>query len=132
MPHITIEYSANLEADVAPAALVGALHKAALATGVFPLGGLRTRAARREVYCVADGDPENAFVAIVARIGAGRDAPTRLRVAQALMQALETATAQAFARRGLCLTVDVEEIDASASLKVNNLHERMKAKGRTV
>ena len=131
MPHIIIEYSANLEADVAPQALVDALHKAALATGVFPLGGLRTRAARRDVYRIADGDPDNAFVAVSARIGAGRDAPTRLRVAQALMGALEEAVRGPFARRGLGLTVDVEEIDPAASLKTNNLHARMKAKGLT-
>ena len=130
MPHITIEYSANLETDVAPAVLVDALHAAALATGVFPLGGLRTRAERRDVYRIADGDAGNAFVAVVARIGAGRDAATRLRVAEALMRVLEDVTAQAFARRGLAMTVDVEEIDAGASLKTNNLHERMKAKGK--
>ena len=131
MPHIIVEYSANLEADVAPQALVDALHHAALATGVFPLGGLRTRAERRDVYRIADGDPDNAFVAVTARIGAGRDAPTRLRVAQALMSALEEALRGPFARRGLGLTVDVEEIDPAASLKTNNLHARMKAKGLT-
>lgn len=71
MPHIVIEYSANLEDEVRPMRLVEALHAAALETGVFPLAGLRTRAARREHYLVADGDPENAFVAVSVRIGEG-------------------------------------------------------------
>ena len=126
MPHIIVEYSDNLEAQVPPRRLVNSLHQAALATGVFPLGGLRTRAERREIYAVADGDPENAFVAVVARIGAGRDAETCKRVAAALMAALETETAEAFRTRGLGLTVEVQEIDGSASLKTNNLHERLK------
>lgn len=125
MPHIIVEYSANLEADVSPRALVDAIHKSALETGVFPLGGLRTRAERRDVYSVADGDTDNAFVAIVARIGQGRDAETRRNVAQALMTTLEAETKDAFARRGLGLTVEVQEIDGVASLKTNNLHERM-------
>lgn len=130
MPHITVEYSANLEADLDPAALVAALHAAALATGVFPIGGLRTRAARREIFLVADGDPDNAFVAVTARIGEGRSEDTRMDVAQALMQALEKATASAFAKRGLGLTVEVQEINPFASLKTNNLHDRMAAKGK--
>jgi 5-carboxymethyl-2-hydroxymuconate isomerase len=130
MPHIIIEYSANLEAQVSPQRLVNALHAAALATGVFSIGGLRTRAARRDVFAVADGDPDNAFVAVIARIGEGRDPATRKRVAQSLMTALEAETAEAFASRGLGLTVEVAEIDGTASLKTNNLHERLKSKGQ--
>ena len=128
MPHIIVEYSANLEAQVSPRRLVDALHEAALATGVFPIGGLRTRAERREIYAVADGDPDNAFVAVIARIGEGRDAPTRKRVADNLMRVLERETSEAFRTRGLGLTVEVQEIDGVASLKTNNLHERIALK----
>ncbi len=126
MPHITVEYSANLEAQVSPRRLVDAIHRAALATGVFPIGGLRTRAERRDVYAVADGDPDNAFVAVVARVGEGRDPATRKRVAAALMAVLEAETAEAFRSCGLGLTVEVQEIDGTASLKTNNLHEWIK------
>lgn len=128
MPHIIVEYSANLEDQVSPQRLVDALHSAALGTGVLPVGGLRTRAERRDVYAVADRDPANAFVAVLVRMGQGRDAPTRLRVAETLMAALERETAEAFRMRGLGLTVEVQEIDGAASLKTNNLHERVRAK----
>lgn len=129
MPHIVVEYSANLEAHVSIRRLVDALHGGALATGVFPVGGLRTRAERRDVYAIADGDPDHVFVAVVARIGHGRDAPTKGRVAAALMRILETETADLFRSRGLGLTVEVQEIDPTASMKTNNLHERLKTKG---
>ena len=128
MPHITVEYSANLEEQVPPRRLVDAIHRAALETGVFPIGGLRTRAERRDLFAVADGHPDNAFVAIVARIGAGRDVGTRKRVAASLMAVLEAETVQAFQTRGLGLTVEVQEIDSTTSLKINNLHERIKKK----
>ena len=130
MPHVIVEYSANLEPAVSPRRLVDALHRTALDTGVFPIGGLRTRAERRDVYAVADGDPDNAFVAVLARIGQGRDAETRQRVAKALMATLEAETAEVFAARGLGLTVEVQEIDGTASLKTNNLHERMSRKSQ--
>lgn len=130
MPHIVIEYSANLESELAPMRLVEALHAAALETGVFPLAGLRTRAERRELYLIADGDPEHIFIAVTVRIGQGRDAATRLRVAEALMAVLERETTEIFQRRGLALSLDVSEIDGVASLKTNNLHERLKARAK--
>ena len=126
MPHVIVEYSANLEPDLCPTRLVQALHRTALDTGVFPIGGLRTRAERRDVFVVADGNPDNAFVAVLARIGEGREPSTRLAVARALMATLEAETAAAFASRGLGLTVEVQEIDGTASLKTNNLHERLR------
>ena len=77
MPHIVIEYSANLEHEVEPMTLVRAVHAAALAQAIFEAAGVRTRAARREHCLIADGDPSHAFVAVTARIGPGRtlDAP---------------------------------------------------------
>ncbi len=128
MPHIIVEYSANLEADVAIPELIDALHQTALGTGVFPIGGLRTRAERRDIYAVADRAPDNAFLAIVARIGAGRDAETRKRVAEALLGTVAELTRDAFRQRGLGITVEVQEIDPTASLKLNNLHERITKK----
>ena len=71
MPHLIVEYSANLERDVDIPRLVGAIHAAALETGVFPVGGIRTRAARREIHQVADGHPDNGFIHVQARIGRG-------------------------------------------------------------
>jgi 5-carboxymethyl-2-hydroxymuconate isomerase len=39
---------------------------------------------------------------------------------------LERETAGAFKTRGLGLTVEVQEIDGTASVKTNNLHERVR------
>jgi 5-carboxymethyl-2-hydroxymuconate isomerase len=43
------------------------------------------------------------------------------------MTVLEQETAEAFNTRGLGLTVEVQEIDGTASLKTNNLHERIRS-----
>ena len=44
MPHIVVEYSANLRERIGLHPLLERLHETAIATGVFPLGGTRTRA----------------------------------------------------------------------------------------
>ena len=44
MPHFTIEYSANLDHRVDMSKVVEIVRKAAVETGIFPLGGIRVRA----------------------------------------------------------------------------------------
>ncbi|KAB2920361.1 MAG: 5-carboxymethyl-2-hydroxymuconate Delta-isomerase [Hyphomicrobiaceae bacterium] len=123
MPHLIIEYSANLDSVLDIARLVSALHEAALETGVFPLGGIRTRAERREVYAIADRHPDNAFIHVQARIGAGRPPDVREKAAAHIFDRLKGETAGVFASRPLGLTFEIVEIDPVGSLKHNNLHE---------
>jgi 5-carboxymethyl-2-hydroxymuconate isomerase len=130
MPHLIVEYSANLENAVDIAALVQAMHAAALETGAFPIGGTRTRAERREVYTIADGHPDNSFIHIQARIGTGRTPEVRQKAAEHLFARLKSETAEAFAKRPLGLTLEIVEIDPVGSMKHNNLHEIVEARKR--
>ena len=47
VPHLIVEYSGNIEDQMDLAGLLDKLHEAAAESGIFPLGGLRTRAERR-------------------------------------------------------------------------------------
>jgi 5-carboxymethyl-2-hydroxymuconate isomerase len=82
MPHLLIEYSANLEPKLDIPPLVRVIHEAALETGFFPIGGIRTRAQRDGHYHVADGHNENEFIHIQARFGAGRTPEVRRQAAE--------------------------------------------------
>src|SRR5215213_3482786 len=77
MPHFTIEYSANLDSRVDMQAVVEVVRKAAVETGVFPLGGIRVRAIRCEHSAIADGAAHYGFLDMVLRLGEGRDLATR-------------------------------------------------------
>jgi 5-carboxymethyl-2-hydroxymuconate isomerase len=123
MPHLIVEYSANLEAAIDIAGLVRALHEAALQTGIFPVGGMRTRAERRDHYVIADGHSDNGFIHVQARIGAGRPADVRQKAAEHVFERLKALTADHFARHPLGLTLEIVEIDPVGALKHNNLHE---------
>ena len=48
MPHFTIEYSANLDARTDMTELCEVVRRAAVETGVFPVGGIRRLATRHE------------------------------------------------------------------------------------
>lgn len=128
MPHLIVEYSANLERHLEISRLVAAVHAAALETGVFPIGGIRTRAARREICAVADSHPDNAFIHVQARIGTGRPPEVRQRAAEHIFAAVKSETAKVFASRPLGLTFEIVEIASVGSLKHSNLHEIVEAR----
>ena len=90
MPHFTLEYSANLDARVDMAKVVEVVRKAAVETGIFPIGGIRVRAVRCEHYAIADGNPDLGFIAMVLRLGEGRDLPTRQKAGEHVFKALSS------------------------------------------
>ncbi len=119
MPHLIIEYSANVEEVTDVQALVDALHDAALATGLAPLDALRTRGARRDVFAVADRHPDNAFVAVTARLGPGRSDDDKQRFLRALLDALDEHLGEA--KRNVMLSVEYQEIDPDLRINENHL-----------
>ena len=129
MPHFIVEYTANLEAQGDLPGLLKKVNDTLIAQGgVFPIGGIRTRAERRDIYQIADGHPDNAFVHVQARIGTGRAPEVRQKAAEHIFAAVKAETAKVFESRPMGLTLEIVEIDPVGSLKHNNLHEAVEAR----
>jgi|SRR5579883_14630 len=128
MPHFTIEYSANLDAQVDMAKVVEVIRQAAIETGIFPLGGIRVRAIRCEHYAVGDGNPEFGFLDLVLRLGEGRDLSTRKEAGEHIFRALSTYFDPVFDRCRFALSFDMQINDRETSWKRNNIHEALRAK----
>lgn len=125
MPHQIIEYSANLEALIDIQLLVDGLHENAMGIDGLPLGGLRTRAARRENFQVADEHPDNAFVHMVLRLGHGRDEVTKKRFGEAIFTTLCALLEEVSSTSPLAISFEIQEIDPVLTWKKNNLREYM-------
>lgn len=131
MPHIIIEHSANLAEVIDIQSLVDAVHEAALADGLAPPAALRTRAADRAHFRIADGDPTYAFVAIVARVGPGRTPEAKTRFLTTLIDAVEEQLAPLADRVPVALSAEVQEIDADFRINHNHVRTRLDRKGST-
>ena len=88
MPHLTIEYSKNVEDNINVTDLVKVMHETAADIEALPLGGLRTRAVSRQDYLIADGDSSNTFVNVALRIAPGRSAEIKKDAGERLFYAL--------------------------------------------
>ena len=126
MPHFTIEYSANLDALIDMGEVVEVVRKAAVETGIFPLGGIRVRAIKCEHYAVADGRPDFGFLDMVLRLGEGRDLTTRKKAGEHIFKALSAYLDPVFANKKLALSFDIQINDKETSWKRNNIHEAVK------
>ena len=127
MPHLTIEYSANLDATGDIAGLCRALHAAMMQTGIFELGAMRVRAVRCTDYSVADLLGQNGFADLRLRIGAGRSGDDKRRAGEIIFAAAVAHFAPLFATPHFALTFDIAEIDAAFSWKKNAIHPRLRA-----
>lgn len=129
MPHIILEYSSNLDGQIDFPRFLGALRDSALATGVFPIGGVRVRAYRADHYVIADGHADNAFVHIMLRVGHGRDLDMRKRACDAIFGTACDQLASLYERIPLGISLEMQEVDAVLTCKKNNLHEYVKKRG---
>ena len=126
MPHFTIEYSANLDGRVDMGLVVEVVRKAAIETGIFPLGGIRVRAVRSEHYAIADGRKDHAFLDMVLRLGEGRDLATRKKAGEHIFKALSAHLDPVFAGGMFALSFDMQINDKETSWKRNNIHDALK------
>ncbi|MCP1622668.1 5-carboxymethyl-2-hydroxymuconate Delta-isomerase [Pseudomonas nitroreducens] len=121
MPHITIDYTANLADDLAPLDLPRKLHEAARTMGVFPLNGLRTFARAIEEFQVGANTKDEAFINIQIRIAPGRPEELRQRIVDTLFSTAEQTLAALMEKRPVGLQLEITELDRSLTRMAGSL-----------
>ena len=121
MPHIMIEYSANIAEHHDVDALVSAVHNAAIGHGLPPVDGLRTRAAVRDHFRIA----------IAIRIGPGRDAATKTGFIETVLDAAESQLDAEFGPLAIAWSIELNEIDANFRINRNHVRTRLAQRAAT-
>lgn len=123
MPHILLEYSANLEALINIAELCDVLRRTGIETGVFPMAGIRVRALCADHVSIADGDPRHGFIDVSVRLRGGRDLDTRKAATAALFAAAKTYLAPVLDKHPIALSLEMRNIDPELSPKLNTIRD---------
>ncbi|WP_306143313.1 5-carboxymethyl-2-hydroxymuconate isomerase [Roseibium sp. MMSF_3412] len=125
MPHITIEYSANLDERTDIQALCEALRAEAAGIEAFPAPGIRVRALRADHFSIADGDPKHAFIDISVRLRAGRPQEVKEDAVKRLFQAAQDFLKPVLETSSLALSLEMRDIDPDLSPKTGTIREHM-------
>jgi len=126
MPHLIVDYSANLAARCDLSAVRDVLYEAAIESGIFPLGGIRVRFHEAQLYALADLHPDNAYLSLVIRLGAGRSYSVKRAAGESIFEALKDYFADELAGGYFMLSVDMVENNSNLSFKANGVHARLK------
>ena len=98
MAHFIIEYTHNIAADANIPALLRKANEVLIAQdGIFPIGGIRSRATE-----------------------------IRKRTGDALFEMLKEHFAELYARRYLALSMEIYEFDEAGTWKHNNVHAKFR------
>ena len=126
MPHLTVEYSSNLDGEIDFARFCELLRRAMVETGAFPLAGIRVRALRCEHWAIADGAPTHAFIDLSIRLRAGRTHAVRDAAVAHVFQAAESFLREILEVRSLALSIEMRNIDPDLSRKTGSIRKHLK------
>lgn len=125
MAHATVEWTDNLAGTFDLHGLLSliACEMRERSDGVFPVGGIRVRGLCLTDYVIADGaGPDDAFININVKMGAGRPAAFRKAFFDQMFAAVVDYLGYLFDQRPLALSLYVEEAEG---WKHNTIHKRL-------
>jgi 5-carboxymethyl-2-hydroxymuconate isomerase len=125
MPHLTLEYTDNLDFEIQP--LLARLHEELVATGAVNLKGIKSRAVRLTDYRIADGDLDYAFVHVNLLIREGRPLEVQQEAARRVMNVLKETFGKRFENGYLSLSVDIKEMGEGIAQTLHNIPDKGKA-----
>lgn len=125
MPHIVIEYSANVENFLDVGALCELMRSTAAKIDALPMPGVRVRARRVDHYAIADGNPKHGFVDISVRLRGGRPMDVREEAVQALFAAVSQILEPIMAQQSLALSMEMRDIDPKLSPKIGSIRDHL-------
>ena len=122
MPHFIAECTDNIREQADLPGLFAKVNEALAATGIFPLGGIRSRAHWLDTWQMADGKHDYAFVHMTLKIGAGRSLESREEVGELLFALIKDHFAALMKSRYLALSFELDELHPTLNYKQNNVH----------
>lgn len=122
MPHFIAECTDNIREQADLPGLFAKVNEALAATGIFPPGGIRSRAHWLDTWQMADGKQDYAFVHMTLKIGAGRSLESREAVGEMLFALIKAHFADLMAARYLALSFELDELHQTLNYKQNNVH----------
>lgn len=125
MPHFIAECTQNIKEEADLQGLFAKINQTLADTGIFPLGGIRSRAIFLDTYQMADGKNDYAFVHMTLKIGTGRTEEQKQMAGEKLFAVITEHFKELSDKRLLALSFVMEELP-TINFKKNNVHAFLK------
>lgn len=113
MPHLTLEFSANIIEKNNLAALFPSLHKILATTLPTNINGCKSRAIECEQFYVGEGAPNSAFIHVTLKVLPGRTPEHLQELGQIIMNELKQYFQASLTKLKLQITLEILEISTN-------------------
>lgn len=117
MPHLTLEHTANLRANMPLQGLFARLHAILHEVGKIELANCKSRAVERDRYYIGDGAPGGGFVHLDVRFLEGRPPDAKQEIGRRMLALLRECYGTSPAAAGVQLTVEIRDIQRPTYFK---------------
>jgi 5-carboxymethyl-2-hydroxymuconate isomerase len=118
MPHLTLEYTGNIDQPLDFDELFARLHGVLAEVAAISVDNCKSRAIRLDTYYVGDGLDRGAFVHLTVRFLAGRAPELKQQIGRRCLAVLEAAFAPSLVELGLQITVELQDIERPTYFKI--------------
>ncbi len=126
MPHFVVEYTDNIKEEADIRLLLKKANTILIDQGgLFPIGGIRSRAIELKDYVMADDDEDYAFVHASLTVAGGRSKEATKKVCDELFLMMTEHFADIFKKHYFALSMEFNEF-SNSTYKKNNVHTRFK------
>jgi len=130
VPHFVVEYTDNISDELNIRAMLVKVNQIIIAQqGLFPIGGIRSRAIELKDYVMSDDEEDYAFVHASLTVGAGRSQQQIDETCNEIFEMMKAHMAELFDKRFIALSMEFREFSEAGTYKHNNVHARFKNKG---
>ena len=120
MPHVILEYSANILDDADFPYLFARLHDVLVETGNCRLDDIKSRAIGCEHFRVGDGDARNAFAHLTLHVLEGREEEALQTLGEACLEVMQTFYAKSLEEQRCDLTVEIRPMRRDSYFKMSS------------
>lgn len=117
MPHITLEYTSNINQEIRTSELFGLLYELVSNVGDVAIENCKGRVIEREDYHIGSGGEQKAFVHLCIRMLAGRSNELKSELGRETLKLLKEHFAPATSAMDLQITVEIQDIAREAYFK---------------
>lgn len=116
MPHLVLEYTANLLPDFVPAQALHRMNTVLLASGEFVPDHIKSRAIRLDDFLMGDSAP-GAYMHARLHLLSGRAPAVKLAITEGLVAALRSCIIEGHPARPVQITAEARDMDRDAYSK---------------
>jgi 5-carboxymethyl-2-hydroxymuconate isomerase len=118
MPHLVLEYSANVPDEPDLRRVLLDLHDALVASALFERKDIKSRAVRHDVFAVADGAEDRAFVALSIAILDGRSDEVKAALSEGGLDVLQRAFPKLVGGGRGAISVEIRDLHRASYRRV--------------